>query len=85
MRLVFQICAIICFIIGLKLFGAAYSGLEYDYRGLCHVYECLDDAAKYLEYSQSLATWRLLREGNRQGNVSKFIKFMYISFKIDKI
>lgn len=58
------------FFLGLRLFGKTYSGLEYDYRGLCHVYECLHDTDKYLEYSLILESWRLLREDNDQGSVS---------------
>lgn len=50
--------------IGLRLFGESYSGLEYDYKGLCNVYEHLNDTDKYLEYSQVLETWRMIREGN---------------------
>lgn len=51
-------------LIGLRLFGESYSGLEYDYKGLCNVYEHLNDTDKYLEYSQVLETWRMIREGN---------------------
>lgn len=58
---------------GLRLFGKTYSGLEYDYRGLCHVYESLHDTDKYLEYSLILESWRLLREENDQGSVSSDI------------
>lgn len=50
--------------ISLRLFGESYSGLEYDYKGLCNVYEHLNDTDKYLEYSQVLETWRMIREGN---------------------
>lgn len=31
------------FVLGLRLFGESYSGLEYDYKGLCNVYEYLND------------------------------------------
>lgn len=55
---------------GLKLFGESYSGLEYDYRGLCHVYESLEEIDKYLEYHEILETWKILREGREEESVS---------------
>lgn len=55
---------------GLKLFGESYSGLEYDYRGLCHVYESLEEIDKYLEYHEILETWKVLREGREEESVS---------------
>lgn len=51
-------------ILGLKLFGESYSGLEYDYKGLCNVYTKLSEAEKLLEYTQVLETWRIIREEN---------------------
>jgi tetratricopeptide (TPR) repeat protein len=54
---------------GLRLFGATYSGLEYDYRGLCHVYEEIGDTDKYFEYANVLEDWRHLRAEN--GRVSE--------------
>lgn len=51
---------------GLRLFGESYSGLEYDYRGLCHIYELLNDLDKYLEYSRILDNWRNLRRRNEE-------------------
>lgn len=63
------------FSLGLRLFGESYSGLEYDYKGLCNVYEHLNDTDKYLEYSQVLETWRMIREGN--------LEVMFFSFIID--
>lgn len=56
---------------GLRLFGESYSGLEYDYRGLCHIYELLHDMDKYLEYSRILDNWRNLRRRNEALEVSK--------------
>jgi hypothetical protein len=47
--------------IGLKLFGRSYSGLEYDYRGLLHVYTKLEEHDKYLEYVDALNHWKELR------------------------
>ncbi|GAB0087221.1 Amyloid protein-binding protein 2 [Sergentomyia squamirostris] len=60
--------------ISLRLFGDAYSGLEYDYRGLCHVYESLSNTDKYLEYSRILDTWRILRQENDDGSKSVFVE-----------
>lgn len=57
--------------LGLRLFGESYSGLEYDYRGLCHIYELLHDMDKYLEYSRILDNWRNLRRRNEALEVSK--------------
>lgn len=57
-------------VIGLKLFGESYSGLEYDYRGLCHVYESLQEIEKCLEYHDILETWKVLREGREEESVS---------------
>nr|CAD7394148.1 unnamed protein product [Timema cristinae] len=50
--------------ISLKLFGEGYSGLEYDYRGLVHVYHALDDVDKVAEYTYLLNNWKLHREFN---------------------
>ncbi|XP_026289406.1 amyloid protein-binding protein 2 isoform X1 [Frankliniella occidentalis] len=48
--------------IGLKLFGETYSGLEYDYRGLCHVYGKLHDVERVAHYTFVLNQWKVLRE-----------------------
>lgn len=56
-------------LIGLRLFGETYSGLEYDYRGLCYVYENLNDTEKYLEYALILDTWKQLKEDQNRVNV----------------
>lgn len=58
-------------ILGLRLFGESYSGLEYDYRGLCHIYELLNDLDKYIEYSRILDNWRNLRRRNEALEVRK--------------
>lgn len=55
--------------LGLRLFGESYSGLEYDYKGLCNVYENLNDTDNYLRYSQILETWRMIRERNLEVNI----------------
>ncbi|KZC14496.1 Amyloid protein-binding protein 2 [Dufourea novaeangliae] len=44
-----------------KLFGESYSGLEYDYRGLLHVYTKLHEYDKVLQYETALNNWRALR------------------------
>lgn len=51
--------------ISLRLFGESYSGLEYDYRGLIHIYEYTEDQARYDQYSNVLEEWRMLRENNQ--------------------
>lgn len=53
------------------MFGESYSGLEYDYRGLCHIYELLNDLDKYIEYSRILDNWRNLRRRNEALEVRK--------------
>lgn len=50
--------------INLKLFSETYSGLEYDYRGLMHVYDKLGDAEGVAEYTVMLTRWKELREQN---------------------
>lgn len=59
---------------GLRLFGRSYSGLEYDYLGLCHVYEVLREYEKYLKYANMLDNWQILRGQNLTMDVSKAIK-----------
>ncbi|KAK9737427.1 hypothetical protein QE152_g10727 [Popillia japonica] len=48
--------------ISLRLFGDAYSGLEYDYRGIIHVYTELDDFDNMAIYSIKMREWRERRE-----------------------
>jgi tetratricopeptide (TPR) repeat protein len=57
-------CSII--VTGLRLFGHTYSGLEYDYRGLLHVYEELQDHEKYLKFCDILDEWRILRSDEKK-------------------
>lgn len=47
--------------INLKLFSESYSGLEYDYRGLIHVYEHLNNTEQYLKFNHKLQMWSNLR------------------------
>ncbi|KRG07099.1 amyloid protein-binding protein 2 isoform X2 [Drosophila mojavensis] len=56
--------------ISLRLFGRTYSGLEYDYLGLCHVYETLHEFEKYLRYAHILENWQQLRGQNITQNSS---------------
>lgn len=70
LRSVANYLALVSFVAGLRLFGETYSGLEYDYRGLCHVYESLNDTEKYLEYALILDTWKQLKEEQNRVNVS---------------
>ncbi|EDX01021.1 amyloid protein-binding protein 2 [Drosophila yakuba] len=58
--------------ISLRLFGHSYSGLEYDYLGLCHVYEALHDFEKYLKYAHKLENWQMLRGQNLTQNKSSY-------------
>ncbi|XP_076669852.1 protein interacting with APP tail-1 [Andrena cerasifolii] len=48
--------------IGLKLFGESYSGLEYDYRGLLHIFAKLNNPNKVEEYETLLNNWKVLRD-----------------------
>lgn len=64
------ICCYLLFFKGLRLFGQTYSGLEYDYRGLLHVYEELQDHEKYMQFSDILEEWRILRTENDETRVS---------------
>lgn len=54
--------------ISLRLFGKSYSGLEYDYLGLCHVYDTLREFEKYLKYASILENWQTLRGENSMTN-----------------
>lgn len=47
---------------GLKLFGESYSGLEYDYRGLLHIFAKLNNPNKVEEYETLLNNWKVLRD-----------------------
>ena len=49
---------------GRKLFGAGYSGLEYDYRGLLRLYHSLGNNQKALEYGLVLHEWNQIRDRN---------------------
>lgn len=54
--------------IGTKLFGEAYSGLEYDYRGLLRVSMEMSKTDQVLRYTRVLEEWRQLRQRNiREG------------------
>ncbi|KAL1132475.1 hypothetical protein AAG570_010430 [Ranatra chinensis] len=51
--------------ISLKLFSETYSGLEYDYRGLMHVYNALGDAVKVSNLVNTMSRWKRLREAHK--------------------
>ncbi|MCL4122677.1 UNVERIFIED_CONTAM: hypothetical protein GTU68_025296 [Idotea baltica] len=57
--------------IGKKLFGEAYSGLEYDYRGLLRVYKQYD-MQKHLHYLHILSCWKTMRERIEETSTSPF-------------
>lgn len=46
----------------MKLFSETYSGLEYDYRGLVHVYDSLGEIENKDDYLHIIARWKLLRQ-----------------------
>ncbi|XP_067639160.1 amyloid protein-binding protein 2 [Eurosta solidaginis] len=50
--------------ISLRLFGKSYSGLEYDYLGLCNVYDAQREFEKFLKYAAILENWQMLRGQN---------------------
>ncbi|XP_032517782.2 amyloid protein-binding protein 2 [Danaus plexippus] len=51
--------------ISLKLFGERYSGLEYDYRGLVHVFTQLKRHERAHHYNALLQHWHDLREQSK--------------------
>ncbi|KAJ0176396.1 hypothetical protein K1T71_007575 [Dendrolimus kikuchii] len=51
--------------ISLKLFGERYSGLEYDYRGLVHVFTQLKKHDRADHYNRLLQNWHELREQSK--------------------
>ncbi|KAG7308364.1 hypothetical protein JYU34_005562 [Plutella xylostella] len=51
--------------ISLKLFGERYSGLEYDYRGLVHVFTSLKRHDRAEFYNRLLHHWHELREQSK--------------------
>uniref|UniRef100_W8B411 Amyloid protein-binding protein 2 n=1 Tax=Ceratitis capitata TaxID=7213 RepID=W8B411_CERCA len=44
-----------------RIFGKYYSGLEYDYLGLCTVYDKKRETIKYLKFAQILEDWQAMR------------------------
>ncbi|CAL4060131.1 unnamed protein product, partial [Meganyctiphanes norvegica] len=58
--------------IGKKLFGSAYSGLEYDYRGLLRVYSIQGNLEMHFKYQNILAYWKLLRDEQHDAQTSPF-------------
>lgn len=45
----------------MKLFSESYSGLEYDYKGLIHVYEHLGDSVQKSKFAARLHEWTKLK------------------------
>lgn len=56
--------------ISLKLFGNGYSGLQYDYNGLIHIYLKLKEHDKVMEYTDLWHRWRELRRKHVQSEES---------------
>lgn len=54
------------------MFGEAYSGLEYDYRGLLRVYSVQANLEKCFKYQNVLAYWKLLRDEAQETQTSPF-------------
>ena len=49
-------------VVGRKLFGDGYSGLEYDYRGLLRLYNAQGNSEKAAQYLTVLHEWNVLRD-----------------------
>lgn len=60
--------------ISLRLFGPAYSGLEYDYRGLVRVYELSSDWNNVYQYLYKLRDWKELRRAKETENNNEDFK-----------
>ncbi|XP_046840274.1 amyloid protein-binding protein 2-like [Xenia sp. Carnegie-2017] len=56
--------------IGRMLFGDGYSGLEYDYRGLIHIYKSTGNFEAMLNYSHVLDRWHELRKNKSDSEVN---------------
>lgn len=71
----------------MNLFGESYSGLEYDYRGLCNVYEKMEDFDKYVVYSGKLEEWKQRRLAEayvrRKFHLNFFENILRINFNIE--
>ena len=48
--------------IGVRLFGEAYSGLEYEYRGLIRLFQAQGNVEKAVYYRMKLEDWKDLRQ-----------------------
>lgn len=59
----------LCFILGIKLFGEGFSGLEYDYRGLLRVYTKLGLSDKVLKYRTIFHEWKIVRDQTAQADI----------------
>lgn len=64
------------FVLGVHLFGQAYTGLQFDYLGICHVYESLREYDKYLKFANIMDHWNMLRNHHATTNVCTFYKII---------
>ena len=69
---------------GRTLFGDAYSGLEYDYRGLMRLYEQTHDYDKANEYELIMSQWRVLRD-NVQRNEKTALELEGATEELDSV
>ncbi|KJE89488.1 hypothetical protein CAOG_00949 [Capsaspora owczarzaki ATCC 30864] len=58
--------------IGIHLYGESYSGLEFDYMGLIHVYEHLGNAERVAWYNNTLDKWDRLRLDNHPARADDY-------------
>ncbi|KAG1660759.1 Amyloid protein-binding protein 2 [Nymphon striatum] len=70
--------------VGVKLFGEAYSGLEYDYRGLLRVYSSLNIPDKIQNYRNILDNWKRLRD-ERAGAVESPLLNMPVNLSTEDL
>ncbi len=75
-----------CFLfLDLRLFSESYSGLEYDYRGLIHVYEKLQDDELCMKFKIKLQKWTSLRQKSNSDLMGPDIYKTINLVPIDKI
>ena len=60
------------FFAGRSLFGETYSGLEYDYRGLRHLYDNTDQYERALEMHETIQRWLQLRSKSMADQMQPF-------------
>lgn len=76
-----------CYLVylGKRLFGDAYSGLEYDYRGLLQIYNLEGNHAKFEEYSRIFTQWKMLRDLKVANMSDRAISESQISQPVSKV